>query len=399
MGKALSQEKTMHPARVYYVFVFTFNLGLSIVFVTYTLFLRSRGLSLSEIVLANACFLGSAVMMELPTGMLADGRGRAWSLKMGVASMFAGLVTYVFARNFAIVAISEFLLGLGAAFFSGAEDAWITDALGKRGESDRLKRVLGTATMFRQGAMMIGSGIGVLVGYWDERFPWFCSGALMVIPFAWCLTRMNGIGEPEHRMTELRAFASSVRALVQSRALIWVAAVESSFGLLVFFNLFWNISFETRIGRAWLYGVWILIQGSIFIGGWLVRTWKPPISAELGMILIIGIAGASLMLMASADPLIIVLGALALNEAVRGMFRPFLTAYVQEKIESGFRATYGSLHSGLTGAIMAGMYTIGFLFLRSMPATQRSMMLTWKVSAMLLVACSFLLWIVRPKTA
>ena len=389
----------MHPARVYYFYRFAFNLGFSIVFVTYSLFLKAQGFSLSKIVIVNACFLATAVLMELPTGMLADGRGRAWSLKMGLVFVSIAAGSYAFARSFPAILVCEFIYGIGCAFFSGAEDAWITDALATKGDQERLKHVLGTGLIFQQLGLIVGSGIGVFVSRWGEHVPWLCSSVFLIVPLVWCAYRMNDIGESEHRLSEFRALSSSFRALIGSRPLLWMIAVDVTLGLGFFFNLFWSISFEMRIGRVWLYAVWIVIQCCYLVSGWLVRLFTPPISVEASMISALVTAGIGLHILAASESFAVILASLIVNECARGAFQPYSKAYIQERIESGYRATYGSLQSGLTGAVWVGMYLIGAALIQGMTLTQASITLIWRVSAILLVVLSFVLWVMRPRVA
>ncbi|NQV90113.1 hypothetical protein HQ487_01760 [Candidatus Uhrbacteria bacterium] len=73
----------MSATRTYYVFTAFIYIGLGATVTAYTPFLQSIGLSLSQIALVNAIFWSVIILSELPTGMLADGRSRAYSLKLG----------------------------------------------------------------------------------------------------------------------------------------------------------------------------------------------------------------------------------------------------------------------------------------------------------------------------
>jgi hypothetical protein len=73
------------------------------------------------------------VVFEIPTGVVADHRGRRLSYLLGTlalaASTFGYYLLWVAHAPFAWWAIVSMLLGLGYTFFSGATDAWLVDAL------------------------------------------------------------------------------------------------------------------------------------------------------------------------------------------------------------------------------------------------------------------------------
>ena len=96
-------------------------------------------LSPSELVLVGSGQALVVVLAEVPAGVLADTVSRKWSLVLahvvtGTGMVLAGLVT-----TFPALALSQALWGLGWAFASGADVAWITDELDR---PDRIDRVL-----------------------------------------------------------------------------------------------------------------------------------------------------------------------------------------------------------------------------------------------------------------
>ena len=97
----------MSAARTYYLFFALIHIGMGLHVTAYTPFLASIGLSLGEIALVNTIFWGVLITAELPTGMLADGRSRAYSLKLGAGISALGALAYVFAIGFWSAAFAE----------------------------------------------------------------------------------------------------------------------------------------------------------------------------------------------------------------------------------------------------------------------------------------------------
>jgi MFS family permease len=101
-----------------------------------TLFLLDAGLSITAAFAANAFFTAGEVLFEVPTGVIADTRGRRTSFLLGTATLFITTLAYLWLWKikgpFFAWAIVSMLLGLGFTFFSGATEAWLVDGLRRR---------------------------------------------------------------------------------------------------------------------------------------------------------------------------------------------------------------------------------------------------------------------------
>src|SRR5947207_14662944 len=98
-----------------------------------TLFLLDAGLNNAEAFAANAFFTVGQVIFEVPTGVVADTRGRQFSYVLGAGTLLASTPLYLVMWQLRAPlwgwAIASILLGLGFTFFSGATEAWPVDAL------------------------------------------------------------------------------------------------------------------------------------------------------------------------------------------------------------------------------------------------------------------------------
>src|SRR3954447_9135572 len=98
-----------------------------------TLFLLDAGLTITEAFIANAFYTVGQVIFEIPTGIVADIRGRRLSFLLGTATIFLSTVVYLWLWQVKgplwAWAIVSALLGLGFTFFSGATEAWLVDGL------------------------------------------------------------------------------------------------------------------------------------------------------------------------------------------------------------------------------------------------------------------------------
>lgn len=132
-----------------------------------TLFLLDAGLTNTEAFTANAFFTAGSVLFEVPTGVVADTRGRRLSFLLGAGTLLVSTLLYLLMWEIRAPlwgwAISSVLLGLGFTFFSGATEAWLVDAL-KAAEFDgNLESVFGRAQTVGGAAMLAGSVAGGLI--------------------------------------------------------------------------------------------------------------------------------------------------------------------------------------------------------------------------------------------
>src|SRR5918992_5251666 len=147
--------------RVYLVLTLLTTLAASFIWGVNTLFLLDAGLSNVEAFAANAFFSIGQVLFEVPTGVVADTRGRRFSFMLGALTLLSATLLYLVMWNIQAPfwgwAIASALLGLGFTFFSGATEAWLVDALGATGFTGNLETVFGRAHVVAGGAMLAGA--------------------------------------------------------------------------------------------------------------------------------------------------------------------------------------------------------------------------------------------------
>jgi len=119
--------------RVYLSLVLLTTLAASFIWGINTLFLLDAGLSNAEAFGANAFFTAGMMLFEVPTGIVADTRGRRASYLLGTLTLSLSTLLYLWmwhvSAPFWAWAIASVFLGLGFTFFSGAFEAWLVDAL------------------------------------------------------------------------------------------------------------------------------------------------------------------------------------------------------------------------------------------------------------------------------
>ncbi len=173
--------------RTYLVLVSGNTLATSLIWGINTLFLLDAGLSNLEAFAANAFFTLGMVLFEIPTGVVADARGRRTSFLVGTVVLAASTYAYhaLWATHgpFWLWAVVSVVIGLGYTFFSGATEAWLVDALAWAGYTGTLERVFGRAQVVSGVAMLVGAvGGGALAQATTLGVPFLARvGALLVM--------------------------------------------------------------------------------------------------------------------------------------------------------------------------------------------------------------------------
>jgi MFS family permease len=153
--------------RVYLLLTLLTTLAASFIWGVNTLFLLDAGLNNTEAFAANAFFSVGMVLFEVPTGVVADTRGRRFSFMLGAGVLLVSTLLYLvmwqIEAPFIGWALASILLGLGFTFFSGATEAWLVDALSATGFEGNLETVFGRGQTIAGVAMLGGSVLGGVV--------------------------------------------------------------------------------------------------------------------------------------------------------------------------------------------------------------------------------------------
>lgn len=245
-----AKPKPAFVQNVYLVLTLFNTLATSFIWGINTLFLLDAGLSNAEAFLANAFFTVGQVLFEIPTGIVADMRGRRMSYILGTLTLAASTLLYfaawMFHAPFWAWAASSILLGLGYTFFSGATEAWLVDALKHAGYKGELEAVFSKSQAVAGIAMLAGSvGGGLIAQYTDLGVPYILRAAFLLVNFAVAFFFMRDWGFIPEKGTHLaqdvkKLFVTSVDQGLKKPAIRWVmlgAPFASGVGFYVFYAM------------------------------------------------------------------------------------------------------------------------------------------------------------------
>lgn len=223
-------------ARVYLGLTATVALANACMFTTYAVYyIRTLHLGPLRLVLVGTALEVSYHLFELPTGALADARGRrpclvAGTAILGAAFLFEGAIPALYAPTlphaaglFALLIGAEVVRGSGEALLSGADQAWIAGEVGDAAAGGLYLR----AARFGQAAALIGTGAGVALATAGLNLPYLAGGALYLALglFLLLTLRESGFrpagGSARDLRRTLPAAARAGFAAIRARPVLW----------------------------------------------------------------------------------------------------------------------------------------------------------------------------------
>jgi MFS family permease len=130
------------------------------------LFYQENGMNMQQIFMLKSIYSLGIVVMEIPSGYLADVWGRKKTLLTGAVLGSAGFALYSFSYGFWAFAAAELVLGIGYSFISGADAAMLYDTL---------------KTSKKEGEYIKQEGRITSAGNFSEAFAGICGGLLATI--------------------------------------------------------------------------------------------------------------------------------------------------------------------------------------------------------------------------
>jgi MFS family permease len=330
-----------------------------------TLFLLDAGLSISQAFIANAFFTGGQVLFEIPTGVVADTRGRRTSFLLGVATLFLATLAYLYLWQikgpmwaWAIVSI---FLGLGFTFFSGATEAWLVDGLKAAKYDGTLDAVFAKGSIAMGVAMLTGtvSG-GVVAQYSNLGVPYILRIAALGATFLIAFFLMHDEGFSKKPRT---TFAREVKDVVSEsiefglknapvRWMMLSSLVSGGVGIFGFYAMQPYLLQLYGQDSYIIAGISAAIVAAAQIAGGLLVPFTGRIFSKRTSVLMAGtlISSIALLLIAVAGNFWVVLLLLSIWAVVFAAVGPIRQSFMNGIIPSAQRATVLSTDNMMTSA-------------------------------------------------
>lgn len=330
------------------------------------IFLRSRGFSLTEIGLAISAYHLAPVLLEVPAGVFADLTGRRPSLALSAVLVAVSSALIYVAHDLPLVLLAMFLAGASYSFRSGADQAYLYDALevGERqaGFAGILGKLLGASYLITAGAAWLGASLSERSYAWPYGLTvgaalgavWLAVGLAEPPPGrhgAGASASLAGHARDAWRLLRGRRDVAAMLLLsgpfwaAGTVAFQYVQAVLAERGLS-------NSAIGLTMGLA-------TVSGAIGLGaaGRLSRY------GSLGqqVVLLAGLTGVGMVGMATGS-LALVISAYMLANLANGLIQPVLLGWLNQQLPSEQRATLLSVKAWVTSVtIIVAFLAAGWL--------------------------------------
>jgi len=354
-------DQNKKSAQIYLLIAIASSAFFSMIFVASSLYqITVAGLSPLQLVLIGTALEVAAFIFEIPTGVIADVYSRKLSVIIGYILMGLGFLVEGFFPAFVPILLAQLIWGLGFTFTSGAEQAWISDEIGE----EAANRLFLRAARIGLYASLAGMALAALIGA-NVAIPVRGGGLGLVILGLVLAVIMPETGfEPtprEDRNTwgqmvyTFQEGISAVRSRPRLMAVLgiglfyglysegfdrlWVKHLLDSFELPVILT-FSKVAFFSALRAVGTIAT-ILVMGQVEKR---LDTSKPQVIGR-AMILVTGAISLSLIGYALSPYLGLALGIYLLIGILRRIANPLYTSWVNQKLDSGTRATVISISS------------------------------------------------------
>jgi MFS family permease len=403
--------------RTYYLILSLFWLATAMRAVLVVLLMQSRGINLFEIGLLMGGYSLAVVLLEVPTGGLADAIGRKRVTLLAYTFMLFSGGVFLFAFSFPAFLLAWLLAGLARALSSGALDAWFIDSVQAAEPGINIQPSLAHAGTFS--TLALGGGT-LLAGFIPRFFGGLPADGtavltplsvpiviavgldiLLLLAAAWLIQEERPAAGAVNRAAGWRQAIRQVPMMVKDA--IGLSRQNSTFVLLLGTSLaagaalssmesFWQPHFARLVGGA---AENTLFFGAVMAGNFLVATVGNLLATPLSKLLrqryglmaavFQGIQGAMLIGLAMQANQWAAVGLFWLVYLNLGILNSPVNTLVNEEIPASHRSSMLSIFSlaSYAGGFL-GSAGLGYL------AEQASIALAWIVAGSLLVVSLFL---------
>ena len=310
------------------------------------LFWQARGVGVQGVVYCEIIYALTVILLEIPSGVLADRFGHKRLLAAAGLLDAAEFVLLLFARGFWMFGLAVFLAGVGRALYSGSENALLYDSLLAEGKQGEFEKLLGRLSAIDiAGTVVSALSGGVLANALGFEFNYIVSACAMGLAFLVILTLREPPvrAEPEDKPQ----YTKQALAVFKNEPLVPLYCLTGAVlgACLIYLDEFWQLILEAVGLPVALFGaVTTLLYLPRIPGSLLAHRLKGRFSyrAILAAILLVNALGyAGVLLTRSALCLV----PMAIVSLAAGITEPLVSGYLHHHTESRVRATAESFAS------------------------------------------------------
>ena len=321
------------------------------------LFYQDNGMGMHEIFILKAIYSVAVVIMEIPSGYMADVWGRKKTLVLGSILGSAGFLIYSFSFGFWAFVVAEIVLGIGHSFVSGADSAMLYDSLKVTGKSEEYVKQEGRITSAGNFAEAIAGVIGGFLAAISLRTPFYFQFAVAFIAVPAALTLIEPKLHESKVVVTIKGLVQNIRTTFLSnqnlRISILLSAVTGT-ATLTFAWLVQPFFKAVNLPVEWFGILWTLLNLTVGVSSFFAYKVEVALGKKWSAALVILLLSAGYFLSGTYITLWGI-GYLFMFYLVRGVATPILKNYINQYTESEVRATMLSVRNFVIRISFAGI--------------------------------------------
>lgn len=319
------------------------------------LFFESNGLQMKDIMVLQAIYSVMIVVLEIPSGYMADVWGRRNTILTGAIMGVVGFMIYGVSYGFMGFLVAQIVLGIGQSLVSGADSAMLYDSLLENGREKMYSRYEGRITSLGNLAEAAAALLSILLVTVSLRTPYYGQIIVACIAIPAALTLREPVQHKQLVNRDFREILDISRFAVFGNKLLRRNILYSAFTGCATLTMAWFAQkfFEfSGIDKLWFGLLWAALNITVAISSFFAYRVEMILGPRRTIILI-SLAIPLAYIGLSFSGLITGLIILFLFHLVRGYATPVLKDYINRVTSSEIRATVLSVRNFVIRIIFA----------------------------------------------
>jgi MFS family permease len=311
------------------------------------LFYESNGLKMKDIMVLQAIYSVMIVILEIPSGYMADVWGRKRTILTGAVLGAAGFMIYGVSYGFVGFLIAEIVLGIGQSLVSGADSAMLYDSLLEKKQEKKYSRYEGRITSLGNLAEAAAALLSILLVTVSLRTPYYGQIIVACIAIPAALTLREPVQHKKLVNRDFREILDISRFAVIGNKLLRRNILFSAFTGCATLTMAWFAQkfFEhNNIDKIWFGLLWAALNITVAFASFFAYRTEILLGPRRTIILI-SLAIPLAYIGMSFSGLVPGLVILFLFYLVRGYATPVLKDYINRITGSEIRATVLSVRN------------------------------------------------------
>lgn len=189
------------------------------------LLFQSRGLTFSQIGFIMSVTTALILLMEVPSGFVADRFGRKWTMIAASLLFIAGSIGMGVSRSVLEFVVSQAFISTAIAFRSGSSDAWLYDYLQEVLDEEEFSRVRGRGSSAMLAVMSVTSLAGGYIGEFSYGYAYFATAGLVtlsIIPLLNFPRSQGNDGTDEESLSITDAIGVTIKKISEPKIKVFI---------------------------------------------------------------------------------------------------------------------------------------------------------------------------------